>query len=94
MSQGKEQTVLGESALSRYSDLSLKAYSQSVIIGKLSESPFLPHFMAKQARKSAAVGSLRLPRPLAPLLLASLRGAAVAGTHDGAATNNKTTTLR
>ena len=30
MSQGKEQTVLGESALSRYSDLSLKAYSQSV----------------------------------------------------------------
>ena len=30
VSQGKEQTVLGESALSRYSDLSLKAYSQSV----------------------------------------------------------------
>ena len=27
---GVEQTVLGESALSRYSDLSLKAYSQSV----------------------------------------------------------------
>ena len=32
MSQGKEQTVLGESALSRYSDLSLKAYSQSVSV--------------------------------------------------------------
>ena len=34
VSQGKEQTVLGESALSRYSDLSLKAYSQSVRLAR------------------------------------------------------------
>ena len=48
------------------------------------------------AGKSAAVGSLQLPAPplLALLLLALPRAAAVAGTHDGAATNNKTTTLR
>eukprot|EP01045_Picozoa_sp_COSAG04_P007709 COSAG04_NODE_409_length_14823_cov_4.646767_12_plen_60_part_00 len=46
--------------------------------------------------KSAAVGSLRLPALplLALLLLALLRAAAVAGTHDGAATNSKTTALR
>ena len=51
---------------------------------------------ARKAGKSGAVGSLRLPAPplLALLLLALLRAAAVAGTHDGAATNNKTTTLR
>ena len=48
------------------------------------------------AGKSGAVGSLRLPAPplLALLLLALLRAAAVAGTHDGVAMNNNTTPLR
>ena len=41
----------------------------------------------------AAAAPPRAP-PLAPLLLALLRGAAVAVTHDGAATTNKTTPLR
>ena len=41
VSQGKEQTVLGESALSRYSDLPLKAYSQSVSQAALRISLYL-----------------------------------------------------
>ena len=46
VSQGKEQTVLGESALSRYSDLSLKAYSQSVTVATRA------YFLEKNSEKA------------------------------------------